>query len=277
MSASDTEGTPPRPHRGAEAYANYMVPHLFEPWARDLLRRAGPLPGERILDAACGTGTVARAVLPLVGPEGRVTGADPNREMLAMARTTVPAEAPVEWREASAESLPFPDAAFDLVLCQEGLQFFSDRPAAVREFRRVLAPGGRLALSVWRTLEHNPVHAAIERAVVRHLGASTLTAAFSGDARDLDALLSGGGFEGVAVEPASVTARFPAPERFIRMSVLAGSAVLHGLARLDEAERASLVEGICRVANEALRSYISGDTIEVPTSAYVATARAPIA
>ena len=258
--------TPPQSPRGPEVYEGFLVPHLFTPWAHDLVARAEPKPGERVLDVACGTGIVVRAVLPVVGPNGRVTGADFSPAMLAVARTRVPGEAPVEWYEASAEALPFSDATFDLVLCQQGLQFFPDKPGAIQEFWRVLAPGGRVALSVWRTLEHNPVHEAINEAVVRHLGTTDwIAAAFSGNASELEALLLGEGFEDVAIEPVTMTLRFPSADRFVR-------------AELDEAERATLVEAILQDVGATLRSYTHDDEINeinVPMAAYVATAHIP--
>jgi ubiquinone/menaquinone biosynthesis C-methylase UbiE len=255
--------TPPQSPKGAEVYESILVPHLFTPWAHDLVARAEPKPGERVLDVACGTGIVVRAVLPVVGPNGRVVGADFSPAMLAVARTRVPGEAPVEWYEASAEALPFSDAAFDLVLCQQGLQFFPDKPGAIREFWRVLAPGGRVALSVWRTLEHNPVHEAINEAVIRHRGTTDwIAAAYSGNAPELEALLSGEGFEDVAIEPVTMTLRFPSADLFVR-------------AELDEAERATLVEAILQDVGATLRSYIHDDEIDVPMAAYVATAHIP--
>src|SRR5215203_3146599 len=205
MGMNETPSQAPNP---AEVYESFRVPHLFAPWARDLVAWSGAKPGERVLDVACGTGIVVREVLPVVGPNGRVPG-----------------EAPVEWYEASAEALPLSDAAFDLVLCQQGLQFFPDKPGAIREFRRVLAPGGRVALSVWRTLEHNPVHKAMNEAEVRHLGTPTLAVSFSGNAPELEALLSGNGFEDIAIEPMTMTVRFPSADRFVRLSVLATAAV----------------------------------------------------
>jgi SAM-dependent methyltransferase len=85
---------PPLAPRGPEVYESFLVPHLFTPWACDLVARAEPKPGGRVLDVACGTGIVVRAVLPVVGPNGRVTGVDFSPAMLAVARTKVPDEAP---------------------------------------------------------------------------------------------------------------------------------------------------------------------------------------
>jgi ubiquinone/menaquinone biosynthesis C-methylase UbiE len=66
--------------------------------------------------------------------------------------------------------MPFSDASFDLVLCQHGLQFFADRLEGLREMRRVLVPGGRLALVVLRAVEETPGYAALSQALGRHVG-----------------------------------------------------------------------------------------------------------
>ena len=127
-----------------QAYERYMVPTLFTPWAQELLARAALHAGERVLDVACGTGIVARLAAQRVGPSGYVMGVDLNAAMIETARTqTPPAGAPVEWREGDAHALPCADATFDVVCCQQGLQFFPDKPHALREMHRVLGPGGR--------------------------------------------------------------------------------------------------------------------------------------
>ena len=108
----------------AEVYERYLAPAIFRPWAELLLDLAVLRPGERVLDVACGTGVVARRAVEKVGAAGRVTGLDINTDMLAMARSS---HAEVEWREASALAMPFPDESFDVVLCQQGLRFFPDR------------------------------------------------------------------------------------------------------------------------------------------------------
>lgn len=266
---------PPESFDPAEVYETLLVPHAFAPWARDLVRRAGPQSSERVLDAACGTGIVARTVLPLVGPTGRVAGVDLSPGMLAVARSRVPGDAPVGWHEASADALPFPGAAFDLVLCQQGLQFFPDKPGAVREFRRVLAPSGRVALSVWRSLEHHPVHEAMDEVVVRHLGASATAVAFSSSVPELEALLAGAGFGDVAIEPVTKTLRFPSADCFVRSSIFAAAAVLPVFAELDEAGQAALGEAMRRELSVTLRRHVHGDGIAVPMAAFVATARVP--
>jgi ubiquinone/menaquinone biosynthesis C-methylase UbiE len=141
----------------AELYQRYLVPAIASLWAADLIDRAAPRPGERVLDVACGTGVVARLAAERMG-SGRVVGLDINAGMLAAARSLSPGAGPsIEWYEGSALTMPFPDASFDLCLCQLGLQFFPDRPAAMREMFRVLQLGGRVALSVFSAIEHTPV------------------------------------------------------------------------------------------------------------------------
>ena len=128
-----------------ENYERYLVASIFAAWADDLVEVAALQPSERVLDIACGTGIVARTAARKLGSGGRVVGLDLSAPMLAVARTAATAEGmTVEWREGSAAKLPLPDGAFDIVFCQQGLQFFPDRPAALREMFRVLSPRGTL-------------------------------------------------------------------------------------------------------------------------------------
>jgi ubiquinone/menaquinone biosynthesis C-methylase UbiE len=111
----------------AETYEHYLGPTIADPWTRVLLEYAAPQPGERVLDVACGTGSVARHVAPLVGAAGQVVALDISPAMLAVARALpAPAGAPVAWLEGNAIRLDLSENAFELVLCQQGLQFFPD-------------------------------------------------------------------------------------------------------------------------------------------------------
>lgn len=134
-----------------ENYDRYLGPFLFEPWAGILLAIAGAKPGDELLDIASGTGVVTRLAARRVAPGGRVVAADFSEAMLAYASSRPAASdaAPIEFVHGSAEALPLPGDRFDVVLCQQGLQFFPDRPGAVREMGRVLRPGGVASVSVW--------------------------------------------------------------------------------------------------------------------------------
>lgn len=82
-------------------------------------------------------------------------GVDVNENMLDVARSvTQPAE--IDWYVSDAGALPLPDASVDVVCCQQGMQYLPDRALAVREMGRTLAPGGRVALAVWRDIAHSP-------------------------------------------------------------------------------------------------------------------------
>jgi ubiquinone/menaquinone biosynthesis C-methylase UbiE len=157
------------PATPAEIYEREMVPAIFARWAPDTIELAQVRTGQRVLDVACGTGVVTRLLADRVGPSGRVVGLDLSPVMLAAARARV-RNANVEWREASAQSIPLPDGAFDAVVCQQGLQFFPDKAMALAEMRRVLVPGGRLALAVWRSVEHAPAFQALEQALAHRIG-----------------------------------------------------------------------------------------------------------
>jgi SAM-dependent methyltransferase len=124
---------------------------VFEPWAEILLDAVTIAPGSRVLDVATGTGVVARAAARRVSEEGAVVGCDVSATMLARAGSVAAhaGAAPIEYREGSADALPVDDGWCDVVLCQQGLQFFPARAAAVSEMRRVLRRGGAAGIAVW--------------------------------------------------------------------------------------------------------------------------------
>lgn len=154
------------------AYDEVLVPRLFDPFADVLLNEVGVSPGLEVLDVACGPGTVARQVARRVGPEGRVTACDLSPAMLevAAAKPAQDGAASITYRQCPADELDVPDGAFDVVLCQQGLQFFPDRLAALAEMRRVLKPGGRAGLAVWCAIEECPFWDALASAVGDVLG-----------------------------------------------------------------------------------------------------------
>ena len=121
--------------------------------------------------------------------------------MLNIARAHDPQGA-VQWREGSVQAMPFPDEAFTLVLCQQGMQYFPDRAAALREMHRVLASGGRLILSAWRAVERSPGFLVLGQA--RHISpeAGVLPPFALGDAVGLAAEVATAGFASVTVQTA---------------------------------------------------------------------------
>jgi SAM-dependent methyltransferase len=133
-----------------DGYRHYLQPAVFDPWARQLLAFVPPSLGDVVLDVATGTGAVAHAVAPVVGPGGRVIASDVSPLMLAGVRREASDDRPaVEPLESPADCLSLADRAVDAVYCQQGLQFMSDRHAVLAEMLRVLRPGGALGIAVW--------------------------------------------------------------------------------------------------------------------------------
>jgi ubiquinone/menaquinone biosynthesis C-methylase UbiE len=138
-----------------ENYDRYMVPLIFESYAHDIARRAAALSPKVVLETASGSGVVTRALAPKLSPDARYVATDLNQPMLDYAATRQNTDDRISWRQADAQTLPFEDAAFDLVCCQFGVMFFPDRPSAYREARRVLKPGGSFLFNTWDRIEEN--------------------------------------------------------------------------------------------------------------------------
>ncbi|MET4222047.1 ubiquinone/menaquinone biosynthesis C-methylase UbiE [Bradyrhizobium sp. LB7.2] len=259
-----------------EVYERELVPAVFGVWAPILVELAQPRPSERILDVACGTGVVARIAATRVGPSGTVVGIDLNPGMLSVARSVVSPDSrsggQLQWQEASADKLPFRDGSFNVVYCQLGLQFFADRPAALREMRRVLGPEGRLALMVWNGIHESPGFAVLADALQRHVGRAAVAimrAPFGlSNADELEALVRATGFQDVAIQQRSGTVRFPTVERFV-LSYVAGSPLAGPVSQADAAARAALITDV----RNALGKFTSNDELAFPIAAHLLCAR----
>jgi ubiquinone/menaquinone biosynthesis C-methylase UbiE len=257
-----------------EVYERELVPAVFGPWAPRVVALADLEPGDRVLDLACGTGVVARTAAAEVGERGAVVAADLNPGMIAVARSLpAPLGAAIEWHQADAGALPFADQDFDAVLCQLGLQFFTDRSAAIREMYRVLRPGGRVVVMVWRDIERATGFAILAAALEQHIGpqaASIMRAPFSlGDAEGLTSLITAAGFEGLDLRAENGAVRFASVARFVA-SYVAGSPLAGPVAAAPpEAWDAFLAE------TEAKLEPVADDELEFPIEAYLVRALRP--
>lgn len=204
----------------AEIYDEFFVPALFGAWAGPLCDAVRMRADNHVLDVACGTGATTREVAARVGPKGRVVGLDRNDGMLAVAARRAPE---IEWVEGLAETLPFEDNSFDIVLCQFGLMFFDDRATALSEMRRVVRPGGRIALTVWDSTANSPGYAGMIELIEEMFGqeaADALRAPFVlGDQYKLQGLLDETGLSGATVTTLTGSARFTSIREWVRMDV----------------------------------------------------------
>ncbi|PPA02332.1 methyltransferase family protein [Pseudomonas sp. SJZ080] len=137
-----------------QLYEQYMVPLIFEPYAADLASRIALRQPSRVLEIAAGTGVVTRHLADTLPPEVAIVATDLNQPMLDQAAARGSSR-PVEWRQANAMQLPYPDEAFDVVVCQFGVMFFPDKLKAFSEARRVLQPGGLFIFNVWDRIDQN--------------------------------------------------------------------------------------------------------------------------
>jgi SAM-dependent methyltransferase len=253
-----------------EVYERYLVPALFAPFAERLIEVAAPEPGDCVLDVACGTGIVARLAAAL-GADA--VGVDSNPLMIEVARVADPT---IEWMVGEAAELPLPDASCNLVLSQAGLQYFPDRPAALREMRRVLAPGGRLAIGVWRAAEHNRGWLRLAEALDRHAGpdaGALMRAPFAySDPDALRDLVRDAGFADVTVRIQIEAVRFPsARDMLLRQE--AASPLAEAMAPLTDEARETLV----RDFTESMQGYTDDDGVSFAQETHVVTASLPTA
>ncbi len=222
-------------------YDQVMVPVIFEPLAELLLDHLGLCAGEQVLDVASGPGSVARLAASRVGPAGGVTACDISPAMLAAGRAKPVEEgaASIRWVESAAMPLAVGDSSFDAVTCQQGLQFFPDRVAALTEMHRALRSSGRLGCVVWGAIEHDPAFVAIVSALRQVFGDEVADRYQTGpwalsDPAELAWLLDQAGFTSATVEERDIPFTFPGGPDQLLGTVLASSISGHFAAVPEE-------------------------------------------
>ena len=138
-----------------ELYERYLVPLIFEPYARDLAKRLVEIQPRWVLETAAGTGVVTRAIAARLPASTRIVATDLNQPMLNHAKARQSEDGRIDWKPADAQALPFEEQSFDAVACQFGAMFFPDKVQGYKEARRVLKPGGRFIFSVWDKISEN--------------------------------------------------------------------------------------------------------------------------
>lgn len=254
-----------------EMYERWLVGPLFRPWAEVTFEVVNLSPGHRVLDIACGTGIVARVAREQLGAAGCIVGIDISADMLAVARKAVPE---IDWREGNAGALPLRDGEqFDVVVCQQGLQFFPDKPAAAAEMRRSLAQGGRLAVATWRSDEEIPFFRELRRVAERHLGPVADQRYRFGEPGPIEALLRDAGFSEVRSKRITRTIRFEEGEPFLQLNTMALVGMSAAGKTIDDEERKRVVEAIVSDSALVVRSHSDGPGLAFELSTNLVTAK----
>jgi ubiquinone/menaquinone biosynthesis C-methylase UbiE len=246
----------------AEQYEKIPARYIVGPWTPGLVETAEIQRDERILDVACGTGLVTRAASLKLGPAGHITGLDLNEGMLEVGKSLgVPGPGDLAWVKCSALEMDFPDGDFDVVLCQQGLQFFPDQRKALKETHRVLRDGGRAYFRVWARADPytNAVGAALAKVIDENASRRYLVALDVPDADVLQSMFSEVGFGQVNVEHIEMEVRLPEIEKFI-LAHLRGTPVADAVESLSESKQSALAGN----AIEDLSAYADGPDVVVP-------------
>ena len=252
---------------GAIAYEELWVPALFGQWAKIVATEANLESSHRVLDVACGTGVLTREVASRLENSEQVTGIDPNPGMLSV---SMEHNTEINWELGSAEQLPFRDGLFDAVLCQFGLMFFSDRIKSIQEMVRVLAPSGRLVLTVWDALENIPAYSRSVALIEKFAGSKAreaLSGPFElGDKELLRTTFVEAGVPDITITTHTGTARFPNLKSMIEADVR-GWLPVTGVV-LEEED----IQEIFNQATDSLGEYISADgKVSFDLTAHVVT------
>ena len=251
-------------------YDGYMVPLLFEPYAKFVAERAQSLRPQRILETAAGTGIVT-AALHAALPQAEIVATDLNQPMLDVAAARVRSNR-VSFRTADALQLPFDDSSFDLVVCQFGVMFFPDKVAANAEARRVLCEGGRYLLVIWDSIDRNlatkVAGAAVARLFPDNSGAFYERIPFRyHDPAGIEHDLLAAGFQDIQFETVELRSRAPS-------AADAAKGLCQGSPMRTEIEKygSDALERATEAAAQALQQLEGPDGLDAPMSAHVVTA-----
>ena len=255
---------------GAIAYEELWVPALFGQWAKIVAEEAQLDTAQQVLDVACGTGVLSQEVASRLKDPGQVTGIDPNPGMLSV---SMEHNKDINWVQGPAEDIAFPDKSFDVVLCQFGLMFFTDRVKAIQEMSRVISPEGRIVVTVWDALENIPAYSRSVSLIEKFAGSKAreaLNGAFElGDKEVLQGTFNDAGVSDINISTHTGTARFPDIKSMIEADVRGWLPVMGIVLEEDE------IQEIFNQATDLLSEYISPDgVVTFDITAHVVTHQA---
>jgi ubiquinone/menaquinone biosynthesis C-methylase UbiE len=226
-----------------EIYDQYLVPLIFEPYARDLAARVAKANPKELLEIAAGTGVVTRALAAALPASVRMVVTDLNQPMLDRAKSRQ-ADRRIEWKQADALALPFADTSFDAVICQFGAMFFPDKVQGYREARRVLKPGGHYIFNVWDRISDNQFADVVTNAMAALFPEDpprflARTPHGHHDADQIRRDLNTAGFEEITIEAVEHRSKAASPRDpavgFCQGTPLRSEIEAHGATRLQEA------------------------------------------
>jgi len=253
-----------------EIYDKHLGAVLFEPYAADLVNRLKPRGPKDVLEVACGTGIVTRALLDGLRPK-RLVATDLNQPMVDYARSKVGAAPGLEWRQADASALPFPDASFDAVVCQFGVMFVPDKLAAMKEARRVLRPGGVFAFNVWDKIEENDLGRTAHEVIARFFPVDPpqfymIPFGFH-DSALIRSMLGQAGFADVQIESVGMESRSPSAAH-VAVGLVRGNPVVNAIQERGGVEVGTVIAAV----ENALRGRYGDSPLKARMRAWVVIA-----
>lgn len=262
---------------GAWGARRDQIEHDKAPTRAALLAAAALQPGDRVLEVGCGTGDLARRIAELVGTSGRVVATDLAGDMVEIARRTLADLPQASVACADQVDTGLPDASVDAVVSCMSLMFAPEPALGLQEMRRVLRPGGRLAVAVWAAPEHNPWITAVGMSAMLHglvQGGPPVKPGevFSlGDPDVVQRLGEDAGFTDVAVQAVDNPLAVASADEHIDRVFALTPVLADALARADEAARAA----VRRTATEAMERYRTEDGLALPGRALVVSGVSP--
>ena len=250
--------------------------HAVQPISIWMVDHLNPQPGHTILELAAGPGDTGLLAAELVQPGGRVILTDVAPKMVEVAerRAAELGVRNVEARVMEAEWLDLPTASVDGVLCRFGYMLLADPAASLRETRRVLRRGGRVALAAWTSGDENPWLVSITRTMIEHGHAEPPPPGQPGpcsfaEPGTIERLLEEAGFDDILVEPFEFTYDFPSTDAHFEHQREMSARLRDQLAPLSPAEHTRLRDAI----DAKLAPYVREDgSVRFPARAWVAAA-----
>lgn len=254
-----------------ELYQQYLVPLLFEDYAKDIAARVRVPADGAVLETACGTGVVTRQLRQTLPKGARLVATDLSPAMLEVAKKQLKDMPGIEYQPADAVALPFPDASFDAVVCQYGVMFFPDKEQGYREAARVLKPGGSFIFNVWDSVANNPIVECVSdaaAALTPDNPSSFLRKIPYGyyDTDGIQAELARNGFAKLEVQALKQTSRAPSTHA-------AALALTRGTPLAAQLAERGIADAAQDTAEQALRKRFGSGTISAPMQAFVFVAR----